>query len=108
MKISESEMAVFALLILGLLFLYSSKQKSKYYPIYRDRYLPVTTTYDIHRPVPYDIYRHPRHPRHPRPNRPHRPHRPHNLKPGKDWHIGPDGKYLPESKGGVVPIKPFN
>jgi hypothetical protein len=107
MKISESEMAVFALLILGLLFLYSSKQKSKY-PIYRDRYLPVTTTYDIHRPVPYDIYRPPRYPRYPRhPRHPRHP-RPHNLKPGKDWHIGPDGKYLPESKGGVVPIKPFN
>jgi hypothetical protein len=98
MKFDSVQIGLISLLLLGFLYLYNNpktvyKQKPVYYPVYENRYVPVRYDYDVFRPRPF----------HRRPLRPHR-----HYKPGKDWHVGPDGKYLPESKGGVVPIKPFN
>ena len=95
MKIDSLQMAILALLLLGFLYLYNTpttvyKQTPVYYPVYENTYIPVNRGF---RPGYY-------------PGRHHR-HHIHHDKPGKDWHVGPDGKYLPESKGGVVPIKPF-
>ena len=95
MKFTSVEIGLISLLLLGFLYFYKPltvyKQKPVYYPVYQNRYIPVEYDYDVFRPRPF--YR--------------RPHN-HHYKPGKDWHVGPDGKYLPESKGGVVPIKPLN
>lgn len=95
MKFDSVQIGLISLLLLGFLYLYNNpltvyKQKPVYYPVYENRYVPVRYDYDVFRPRPF----------HRRPNRPHN-------RPSKDWHVGPDGKYLPESKGGVVPIKPF-
>ena len=95
MKFTSVEISLIALLLLGFLYFYNNpltvyKQKPVYYPVYQNRYVPIQYDYDVFRPRPFH-------------RRPHRSH----YKPGKDWHVGPDGKYLPESKGGVVPIKPF-
>jgi hypothetical protein len=99
MKFTSVQIGLISLLLLGFLYLYNNpitvyKQKQVYYPVYQNRYVPIQYDYDVFRPRPF----------------PHRSHRPHNrhYKPDKDWHVGPDGKYLPESKGGVVPIKPFD
>jgi len=97
MKFTSVEIGLISLLLLGFLYFYNNpltvyKQKPVYYPVYQNRYVPVDYDYDVFRPRPY---------------RPHRPHN-HHYKPGKDWHVAPDGKYLPESKGGVVPIKLLN
>lgn len=64
--------------------------------------------------VPITIYRNPYR------FMPQRRYRPHGRYiPGRDWlskftpsvdgdwHVGPDGKFLPENKGGIVPIKPL-
>lgn len=93
MKFTSVQIGLISLLLLGFLYFYNNpitvyKQKPVYYPVYENRYVPVEYNYDVFRPRPF----------------PRRPHRHHY----KDWHVGPDGKYLPESKGGVVPIKPFN
>jgi len=93
MKIDSLQMAILSLLLLGFLYLYNTpttvyKQTPVYYPVYENRYIPVNRGF--------------------RPNRrPHRIHRSHPAGWKGDWHVGSDGKYLPESKGGVIPIKPF-
>tara|TARA_X000000950_G_C13394744_1_gene449668 strand:+ start:201 stop:488 length:288 start_codon:yes stop_codon:yes gene_type:complete len=64
--------------------------------------------------IPINIYRNPYR------FMPHRRYRPHGRYiPGRDWisrftpsvdgdwHVGPDGKFLPKSKGGIVPIQPL-
>ena len=57
----------------------------------------------IIKPVYYPVDRRaPIRPRRPRNRKPR-----HDYKPGKDWHVGSDGKYLPADKGGIIPIKPI-
>jgi len=97
MKINETQMAVLALIVIGLLYLYNNptvvyKNKPVYYPVYENRYVPVNRR--INRGFRPD----------PRGRMPHPGPRPH---PGKDWHFGPDGKYLPAEKGGVIPFTPL-
>lgn len=91
MKFTSVEIGLISLLLLGFLYFYNNPftvYKQKY--VYENRYIPVQYNYDVFRPRPFT----------------HKPHK--HYKPGKDWHIGSDGKYLPESKGGVIPIKPLN
>ena len=83
MKINETQMAVLALIVIGLLYLYNNptvvyKNKPVYYPVYENRYVPVNRNINRgFRPDPRG--------RMPRPGR--RPH------PG---HINP------------IPIQPIN
>tara|TARA_B100001287_G_C22560336_1_gene471137 strand:- start:45 stop:338 length:294 start_codon:yes stop_codon:yes gene_type:complete len=96
MKFTSVEIGLIALLLLGFLYFYNNpitvyKQKPVYYPVYQNRYVPIRYDYDVFRPRPFH----------------RRMHRSHPAGWKGDWHVGSDGKYLPESKGGVVPIKPF-
>ena len=82
---TDTELLIFFLIIVigALMILYPPRPTSIIKPVY----------YPVNRQIPSR----------------HRPrHRPrHKYSPGKDWHVGADGKYLPADKGGVVPIKPF-
>ena len=96
MKINQKQMAVLALIVIGLLYLYNNptviyKNKPVYYPVYETEYVPVGR--HINRGF--------------RPDPRGRMPRPHPGHPGKDWHFGPDGKYLPAKKGGVIPFSPL-
>ena len=92
MKLTNSEMAGIALFILFIVYLYYTHMNTTVHetqPVYKTQYIQVSRP----RPRRYPRGRYPRH------------H--NNIHPGKDWHIGPDGKYLPQSEGGVVPIEPL-
>jgi len=100
MKVTETQIAIIIIALIALgLYLYN--HKSIYYPVYGHENVYRQNVY-----MPYPRVR----PGH-RDRKPgHRPHpgRPHpGIKPGKDWHIGPDGKYLPGNKGGVIPFTPL-
>ena len=88
-------MAIIALIVIGFLYLYNNpKVVSKQTPVYYPEYVPVRRPRGF-RPYPGGRFpgHHPGH--HPR------------YQPGKDWHVGSDGKYLPADKGGVIPFTPF-
>ena len=93
MKFTEIQMAFLALIIIGLLYLYNNPRtiyKNK--PVYETEYVPVRRHINRgFRPYPRGHFPRPR----------------HRLQPGKDWHFGPDGKYLPAEKGGVIPFTPL-
>ena len=91
MKITSTQIVIVSLIIIIILFLflYPLKPKQIITPVY----------YQV--PNKRHILNRRRNSRQKFPR--HKP----QYKPGKDWHVGKNGKYLPADKGGVVPIEPF-
>ena len=97
MKINQMQMAVLALIVIGLLYLYNNptvvyKNKPVYYPVYETEYVPVGRHINRgFRPDPRG--------RMPRPGR--RPHPGHHIDPHK-IRFDDDGKPVPGSGGGGI------
>ena len=86
MKITELQMAIIALIVIGLIYLYNNptivyKNKPVYYPVYETEYVPINRGFRQ-----YPRGRMPRH---------HRRHPGHNIKPNPDRPIKPVPGFIP-------------